>query len=111
MYNGGDPEKPRILLLAPTGVAAININETKIHSGLGIDFGSKLFPFIDRQRQPLRNNFSEAKLIIIDETSMISSVLFFQVNWRFNEIFGYSVKESFVGLLLFTPSEKFINLF
>ena len=80
MHNGGDPEKPRILLLAPTGAAAININGTKIHSSLGIDFGSKLFQFNDRQRQPLRNNFSEVRLIIIDETSVISSVLFFQVN-------------------------------
>ena len=78
MYSGGDPEKPRILLLAPTGVAAININGTKIHSGLGIDFGSKLFPFNDRQRQPLRNNFSEVRLIIIDETSMYQVYCFFK---------------------------------
>ena len=36
MYKGGELDKPRILLLAPTGVAAININATTIHSGLGI---------------------------------------------------------------------------
>ena len=48
MYKGGDPEKPRILLLVPTGVAAININGT-IHSGLGINVGSKLYPLSDRQ--------------------------------------------------------------
>ena len=29
-------EKPKVLLLAPTGVAAINISGTTIHSGLGI---------------------------------------------------------------------------
>ena len=28
MYKGGELDKPRILLLAPTGVAAININAT-----------------------------------------------------------------------------------
>ena len=33
MYNGGDPDKPRVLLLAPTGVAAVNIDGTTIHSG------------------------------------------------------------------------------
>ena len=43
MYKGGELDKPRILLLAPTGVAAININGTTIHSGLGINVGGKLY--------------------------------------------------------------------
>ena len=30
-YKGGDADKPRISLLAPTGIAATNINGTKIH--------------------------------------------------------------------------------
>ena len=29
-------DKPKVLLLAPTGVAAVNISGTTIHSGLGI---------------------------------------------------------------------------
>ena len=36
-YKGGDADIPRILFLAPTGVATININGTTIHSGLGIN--------------------------------------------------------------------------
>ena len=39
MYKGGHPEKPRILLLAPTGLATINIDGTKIHTALGIPVG------------------------------------------------------------------------
>ena len=38
-------DKPKVLLLAPTGVAAINIDGTTIHTGLGIPvgyFGKKL---------------------------------------------------------------------
>ena len=66
MYKGGDPEKPRILLLAPTGVAAMNINGT-IHSGLGINVGSKLYPLSDRQGVALRNKFSEVRLVIVNE--------------------------------------------
>ena len=54
-YKGGDANKPRILLLAPTGVAAININGTTIHSGLGINVGSKLYPLNDQQGAALRN--------------------------------------------------------
>lgn len=33
MYKGRNPEKPRILLLAPTCVAAVNINGTTIDTG------------------------------------------------------------------------------
>lgn len=33
-YNGGDPLKSKVLLQAPTGVAAINIDGTTIHSVL-----------------------------------------------------------------------------
>ena len=60
-YKGGDAEKPKILLLAPTGVAARNINRTTIHSGLGIDVGSKLYPLNDQQRAALRNKLSEVR--------------------------------------------------
>ena len=52
-YKCGDPDKPRILLLAPIRVAAININGTTIHSGLGINVGSKLYPLNDQQRAAL----------------------------------------------------------
>ena len=34
MYNGGDPDKARVLLLAPAGVAAVNIDGATIHYGL-----------------------------------------------------------------------------
>ena len=55
-YKGGDADKPRVLLLAPTGVAAININGKTIHSGLGINFGSKLYQLNDQQRAALRSH-------------------------------------------------------
>ena len=79
-YKEGDADKPIILLLAPSGVAAININGTMIHSGLEINVGSKLYPLNDQQRAALRNKHSEFRLIIIDEISMDSSVFFYQVN-------------------------------
>ena len=78
MYKGGDPEKPRILLLAPAGVASINVNGTTIHPDLGINVGCNLYPLSDRQRAALRNKLSEVRLIIIDVISMVSSVLFFK---------------------------------
>ena len=80
MDKGGELEKPRVLLLAPTGVAAININGTTIHSALGTNVGGTLYPLTKQHRAALRNNFSEVRLIIIDEISTVSSVLLFQVN-------------------------------
>ena len=63
-YKVGDADKPRILLLAPTRVAAINIDGTTIHSDLGINVGSKLHPLNDQQHAALRNKLSEVRLII-----------------------------------------------
>ena len=78
MYKGKDPKKPRRLLLAFTGVSAININGVAIPSGLGINVKSKSYNFSDRQRVVLRNTLAEFRSI--DETSMVSSIVFFKVN-------------------------------
>ena len=48
LYRGGDPNKPRVVVLAPTGVATININGTTIHYGLIIPGKGKLFPLNDQ---------------------------------------------------------------
>ena len=88
IYNGGDPDKPRVLLLAPTGVAAVNIDGTTIHSGLGINSKGQFCPLNDKQKASLRNKLSEGMLLIIDEISMISWALFYQINLRLTEIFG-----------------------
>ena len=62
-----------VLLLAPTGVAAININGNKIHSGLHKQ------ALNDTNKAELRNKYLHVELIIVDEISMISSKLFCQV--------------------------------
>ena len=57
-----------------------------------------MYPLNDRQRGTLRNKLSEIKFIIVDEISMVSSVLFYQVHQRLNEIFGVSTDLPFAGL-------------
>ena len=39
LYHSKDPEKPSVLILGPTGISAVNIGGTVIHSGLGIKPG------------------------------------------------------------------------
>ena len=82
MKRGGNPERTRIFVLLPTGVAAVNISGTTVHSGLGINVGSKMFPLNDRQYASLRNRLSI--FLTIDEISMVSSMLFYQINQRSN---------------------------
>ena len=88
MYNGGDPNIPRVLLLAPTGVAALNIHRTTIHFGLSINCKGKFYSLNDKQRASLRNKLSEVVLLIIYEISIVSRTLFYQINLGLIEIFG-----------------------
>ena len=41
LYHGVSPEKPRVMLLAPTGVASFNINGTTLHSAFGLPCGER----------------------------------------------------------------------
>ena len=59
------------------------------------NFEGKLYLLSEQHRAALRNKLSEVRLIIIDEVSMLSSVLFFQFNQRLTETFRYSGKEPF----------------
>ena len=88
LYGSGDPAKPRVLLLAPTGVASININGNTVHFGLYIPCRGKLLPLNDGNKAELRNKYSEVELVIIDEISMVSSKLFNQIHKSLNEIFS-----------------------
>ena len=90
-YNGQDLDKERVLLLAPTGIAAINIGGTTIHSAfqIPIKFHSRNIPKLsDNKRSVLRNKYSEVSVIIIDEISMVSNILLLHIHQRLTEIFS-----------------------
>ena len=88
LYRSGDPVKPRVLLLAPTSVAKININGNTVHSGLHIPCQGKLFPLNDANKVELINKYAEVELVIIDKIPMVSSKLFYQIQKRLSEIFS-----------------------
>ena len=71
----------------PTGVAGININGNTKHSGLHMPCRGKLLPLNDTNEAEPRNKYSEVELVTIDEISMVSSTLFYQVHKRMIEIF------------------------
>ena len=96
MSHGSDLEKPRLLRLAPTGVASINIGGTTIHTGLGIPIREFLC-LSDKQRTRLRNNLADVAIIIIDEISMVSSKLLVHIHQRLGEIYNVPGRIPFAG--------------
>ena len=107
LHKGGEPDKPRVLKLAPTGVAAINIDGTTIHSGLGIFSNGECSPLSDKLRTSLRNKLSEVSVIIVDEISMVSNVLLLNIHLRLSEIFGVKSSIPFAGKMLIVCGDLF----
>ncbi|XP_044179371.1 uncharacterized protein LOC114962530 isoform X2 [Acropora millepora] len=62
-HGPSNPEMPTLLMMAPTGVAAVNIDATTINTGLAIpkDVGDNLRPLSDQKRTQLRISVTELK--------------------------------------------------
>ncbi|XP_022791091.1 ATP-dependent DNA helicase PIF5-like [Stylophora pistillata] len=92
---------PTVLLMAPTGVSAINIDGTTINTALAIPklTGDNLPTMSDQKKTQMRVSMSELKLIIIrDEISMVSNITLVHIHQRLLEIFGFSSSQLFAGL-------------
>ena len=96
-------DKPKVILVAPTGVAAVNIDGRTIHAALGLPvehLWKKLPRLSDKRRTALRNKLSELRVLIIDEISMVSNLLLLYIHMRLVEIFGCSDDVPFAGLTI-----------
>ena len=92
LYSG-KPDKKKILLLASTDVAALNVDGTTIHSGLGINPNCNTYSMGKRYeslKAKLRCDYSEIVAVVIDEISMVSNIRLLQIHKRVCEIFGCS---------------------
>ena len=97
LYSGS-LDKPKALILAPTGVTAINIDGTTINSGVSIPpyVNGYNFPRLsDSERGRLRNLYSEVFVVLIYEISMVSSICLLHVHKRLCEIFGCSESQPY----------------
>ena len=91
-------EKAGLMLTAPTGLAASNINGQTIHSALKlpVEHGAtaKYSALRKKHLDQMRSVMEDLKAIIIDEISMVSSTTLMYINLRLQEVFGES---SFFG--------------
>ena len=95
-----NPGNPTVLLLAPTGVAAINIDGTTTNTALAIpkNTGDTLPTISDPKRNKMRLSLSQLMLLIIDEISMVSNTALLHVHQRLKEIFVPSSSQLFTSL-------------
>ena len=90
LYSGF-PDTPKVLILAPTGAVAININGTTINSGLSIPHYVNRYTLprlSDSERGRLRNLYSEVLVVPTNEISMVSNIRLLHIHKRLCELFG-----------------------
>ncbi|MFT5802456.1 MAG: ATP-dependent DNA helicase PIF1, partial [Nonlabens sp.] len=101
-----DTTQKRAVVLAPTGVAALNVKGQTIHSFFG--FPGKPLQKSDIRRRRYRKIFEKLQVLIIDEISMVRADMldnidyFLRLNRHINQPFG-GVQVVFFGDLFQLP--------
>ncbi len=91
-----EPDDVLVLLTAPTGIAAMNINGMTIHSALLLGISKTSFHALSREKlNTLRLKLSRLKLLIVDEISMVGSNLLLQIHKRLQQITGSTDNTTF----------------
>ena len=106
---GDDFHQIKVLLIAPTGKAAFNIQGSTIHSAMTVPANRSLRSYqkLDSSRlNSIRNKLGSLKLIFIDEISMVGNSMFnLQLNKRLQEIKG--VDDDFGGVSVIAVGDLF----
>lgn len=93
----GNPEPVRVL--APSGVAAWNINGQTIHSALGIPASNGTFvPLTGSRLATLQQQWKHTYIVIIDEKSMLGQRLLAKIDSRLRQLKPQSAHLPFGGL-------------
>jgi len=92
--DNSEPDNPRILLTAPTGLAAFNFEGFTLHSAFGLPVNQNNDDMLELSKDALNSYYSKykkLKLLIIDEISVTSNVNFHQVNQRLQQVFNNKI--------------------
>ena len=84
--SGDDPCSPYLVLAAPTGMAASNIEGQTLHTAFKFTFGNEYKSLSDKNRDLQRDFFKNVEVIIIDEFSMMKSCQLYHLHMRLCEV-------------------------
>ena len=95
-----EPDDVIVLLTAPTGVAAFNIDGMTLHSALllGRSKYSGFQPLSHDRLNSLRTKLSHLMLLIVDEVSMVGANMLLEIHKRLQQIKGVSDDAVFGGV-------------
>ena len=91
----------QVVVAAPTGVAAFNIDGHTLHSLLSLPTRGEFKDLEGERLTKLQQAFSEVKYLIIDEMSMVGRKTFGQVDRRLRQAFPHNSQEVFGGCSYF----------
>nr|XP_043868972.1 uncharacterized protein LOC122758736 [Solea senegalensis] len=82
------PDNVSVLITAPTGIAAYNLNAATIHHtfSIGVDVRLPYTPLGEEKINSLRAKFSDLHILIIDEISMVNPNLLAYVHGRLRQM-------------------------
>ena len=87
----------QVVVSAPTGVAAFNIDGHTLHSLLSLPTRGEFKNLEGERLTKLQQTFSEVKYLIIDEMSTVGRKTFSQVDRRLHQAFPHHSQEVFGG--------------
>ncbi len=87
---GANPDQIKVLKVAPTGKAALNIGGNTIHSVLKIpaNRGFAYCALDTNTLNAIRSKLRTLKVLLIDEISMVGSTMFNFINLRLQQLIG-----------------------
>ena len=99
---GDSPTQPYILKTAFTGSAAKIINGQTIHSVFKFAFNDKIMSATHKDRDNMRTNLRNLKLLIIDEISLVKAEMLYQLHFRLSkEIFQNDLPFGGIAVIVF----------
>ena len=104
-----EPDDVTVLLTAPTGVAAFNINGMTLHSAflLGRSKYNGFQPLSHDKLNTLRTKLSKLMLVIIDEVSMVGSNMLLEIHKRLQQIKGVLPDVTFGGVSILAVGDLY----
>ena len=104
-----EPDDVIVLLTAPTGVAAFNINGMTLHSAFLLGSGkyTGFQPLSHDRLNTLRSRLSKLTLVIIDEVSMVGSNMLLEIHKRLQQIKGVSDDVIFGGVSILAVGDLY----